>query len=132
MDCVPIIKKALQDGKRVAVPRIDKDGMEFYEIKDLAECVEGTFHIFEPTTNRLVKPEGTEKTFIVVPGLAYDYMKNRMGYGKGYYDRYFQKYGEEKFERIAIAYDLQIVKEIPCEPTDVKVDQIITEYKIYS
>jgi len=131
VDCVPIIEKALQDGKRVAVPRVDKDGMEFFEIKTLDECKEGTFHILEPITNRKVVPEEGKKTLILVPGLAYDYNKNRMGYGKGYYDRYFHKYGESRFERIAIAYDLQLVKEIPSEPLDVKVDKIITEYKIY-
>ncbi len=132
VDCVPIIEQALIDGKRVAVPKVDKNGMEFYEITTLNECEEGTFHILEPVTKRLVRPESNKKTFILVPGLAYDYKKNRMGYGKGYYDRYFHKYGADQFERVAIAYDLQIVKEIPTEPTDVGVDMIITEYKVYS
>ena len=131
VDCIPIIEQAFLDGKRVAVPKVDKDGMEFYEINSLNECKEGTFHILEPITNRLVKPVINHKTLILVPGLAYDYKKNRMGYGKGYYDRYFHKYGASNFERVAIAYDLQIVKEIPSEPTDVRVDTIITEYKTY-
>lgn len=131
VDCLPIIEQAFQDGKRVAVPKVDKDGMEFYEINTLDECEEGTFHILEPVTNRLVRPEKNKKTLILVPGLAYDYKKNRMGYGKGYYDRYFHKYGERNFERVAIAYDLQVVKEVPSEPTDVRVDTIITEYKTY-
>ena len=131
VDCIPIIQQAFNDGKKVAVPKvIDKD-MEFYEISSLDECVEGTFHILEPISSHKVVPEQGKKTLILVPGLAYDYEKNRMGYGKGYYDRYFHKYGEENFERIAIAYDLQIVKEIPSEPLDVRVDKIITEYKIY-
>lgn len=131
VDCVPIIEKAFSDGKRVAVPKVDKDGMEFYEILALDECEKGTFRILEPKTKRLVRPEENSKTLILVPGLAYDHKKNRMGYGKGYYDRYFHKYGETKFERIAIAYDLQVVKEVPSEPTDVRVDTIITEYKTY-
>lgn len=131
VDCIPIIKRAFLDGKRVAVPRIDDDVMEFYEIKSLEECSEGTFHILEPVTNRKAVPVKDEKTLILVPGLAYDYEMNRMGYGKGYYDRYFHQYGEENFERVAIAYDLQVVKEIPSEPLDVRVDKIITEYKIY-
>lgn len=131
VDCVPIIEQAFIDGKRVAVPKIDPDGMEFYEIHNLAECSEGTFQILEPNTERHVTPENGKKTLILVPGLAYDYKKNRMGYGKGYYDRYFHKYGEANFERVAIAYDLQVVKEVPCEPLDVKVNKIITEYKIY-
>ena len=131
VDCVPIIEKALCDGKRVAVPKVNQDDMEFYEINALDECILGTFGILEPASNRLVTPVYNEKTLILVPGLAYDHEKNRMGYGKGYYDRYFHKYGEDKFERIAIAYDLQVVKEIPCEPFDVKVDKIITEYKTY-
>lgn len=131
VDCVPIIQQAFKDGKRVAVPKVEKDGMEFYEIKSLEECLEGNFHILEPITNRKVQPEEGKKTLILVPGLAYDYEMNRMGYGKGYYDRYFHKYGESNFERIAIAYDLQIVKEIPSDPLDVRVEKIITEYKIY-
>lgn len=131
VDCIPIIEQAFRDGKKVAVPKIDSETMEFYEIHSLDECVEGSFHILEPITNRMVTPEDGKKTLILVPGLAYDYEMNRMGYGKGYYDRYFHKYGERNFERVAIAYDLQIVKEIPSEPLDVRVDKIITEYKIY-
>lgn len=131
VDCIPIINRAFQDGKRVAVPRIEKDMIEFYEINSLDECSEGTFQILEPVTNRKVVPVKEEKTLILVPGLGYDYEMNRMGYGRGYYDRYFHKYGEDNFERVAIAYDLQVVKEIPSEPLDVRVDKIITEYKIY-
>lgn len=131
VDCIPIIEQAMRDGKRVAVPKIIEDEMEFYEIFSLEECKEGAYHIMEPSTNRKVYPNRLQKPLIIVPGLAFDQHKNRMGYGKGYYDRYFHKYGADTFERVAIAFDLQIVKEVPCEPTDVRVDTIVTEYKIY-
>ena len=131
VDTLPIIKQAMLDGKRVAVPKVNGDEMDFYEITSLSDCEEGTFHIMEPVTNKLMEPAKHMTTLMLVPGLAFDANRNRMGYGKGYYDKYFEKYGKDRFIRAALAYDLQVIHEVPCNHLDVQMNYVITESRIY-
>ena len=64
----------------------------------------------------------------IVPGIAFDVHGNRLGFGAGYYDRYFETAGE--ITKIALAYDFQILNEIPREDNDISMDAIITEKRI--
>ena len=82
----------------------------------------GSFHIEEPTGDNVVNPEDIE--LIVVPAVAYDRKGNRLGRGKGFYDRLLQT---TKATKVGIGYEFQLVDEVPVEPHDVGVDIIITE-----
>lgn len=81
----------------------------------------GSFHIEEPTGSDLADISDIE--MIVVPAVAYDRNGNRVGRGKGYYDRLL---ATSKAVKVGVGYDFQIVDEIDAEPHDVKVDIIIT------
>ena len=64
-----------------------------------------------------------------MPGTAFDENRNRIGYGKGYYDKFLEKY--PAYRTLALAFELQMVDAIPYDAFDVKPNQIITEEKIY-
>ena len=86
---------------------------------------QGAFHIWEPTDTTATDPARLE--WIVVPGVAFDWQMNRLGRGKGFYDRLLQ---QTRARKIGICYGLQLVDEIPAEPHDIKMDLIITENDI--
>jgi 5-formyltetrahydrofolate cyclo-ligase len=70
-----------------------------------------------------------EIDLVIVPGVAFDKKGNRMGMGKGYYDRYFEKY--DKSKKVALAYEEQILDSVPKDKYDKPVDVIITDKNIY-
>lgn len=80
----------------------------------------GDFNILEPQN----KPYEGGFDLIVVPGVAFDPQGNRMGRGKGYYDRFLVKY--PKVKKIGICFDFQLVESIPAEPHDIGMDEIIS------
>ena len=84
-DTINIIKHFLGK-KKVAVPRIDNGIMNFYYINSLDELMEGYFGILEPTTNN--KVTNFNNSICIVPGLCFDKENYRLGYGKGYYDKF--------------------------------------------
>lgn len=127
-----VITKELLEGsfrhKNVAVPKIVGSQMIFYYIKSYDDLEEGIKGILEPTTTRVAEPGPSD--LFVVPGLAFDSNKNRIGYGKGYYDKYFEKHKAIGFYKTAITFDFQIVPNIPTDDFDVKLDKIITEARV--
>lgn len=125
-----IIKHALKEGKEVYVPKIIKGNMIFIRIMSLSDLEPGFFGILEPKKEEEIIPGS--KNLVIVPGLAFDKAGRRIGYGKGFYDRYFQTYGSDKFIKIALTYDFQVVEELEEFPDDVKMDMILTEQGAYS
>jgi phosphoribosylglycinamide formyltransferase-1 len=121
-----IIMSALSLGKRLALPRTDKEArtLELYEIKSISELEKGAFGIPEPKpiAERRVQPEQIE--LAVVPGISFDSRGHRLGYGMGYYDSLLKKVPGSK---IGLAYDFQLVDRVPEEPHDIAVDVIVTE-----
>ncbi|WP_313129001.1 5-formyltetrahydrofolate cyclo-ligase [Anaerocolumna sp.] len=121
-----IILTALEQSKKVAVPKIVDQEMKFFYIKSLGELEPGTLGILEPFSGEEAIPSGTEESLCIVPGLAFDRHRNRIGYGKGYYDKFFTKYTDKPIRKIALAFDFQIYENLPAEEYDKKVDRIIT------
>ena len=95
------------------------------------KLIRNAYGILEPSNDELfIDPNDLD--LIVVPGVAFDKNKGRMGYGAGYYDRYFNKINEKyyrKINKVALAYDFQIIDEVPMDKNDVPVDCIITTSK---
>lgn len=122
-----ILEFCLQQKKTVALPRVNGNSMDFYRIRDLSEVKEGCFHVMEPVTqDRIEAAQG----LVLVPGVAFDVFGNRIGYGKGYYDRYFIRY--PKLTRAGIAYDLQVTEEeIEHWDGDMQMQYLVTEHQIY-
>jgi len=98
-----------------------------YEGKD--SVLTGTYGILEPIHKQEKKTFGMD--VIVVPGIAFDIHLNRLGRGKGYYDRLLASLPEDVF-KIGICYDFQLLDEIPSTSFDVPMDMIITERRVIS
>ena len=121
-----IIEQAWKLGKKVAAPKVDGDEMEFYYIQSFMDLQEGFKGIPEP---RQIHPAKDEQVLVIMPGAAFDMKCNRIGYGKGYYDKYLRVHPNAK--TIAIAFELQMVESIPAETYDICPDILITEEETY-
>ena len=120
---------ALLTGKRVFYPRCTADNdLELVEISSATELGLGRFGILEPTGDRRLSRQGHEQLVVFVPGVAFDVRGNRLGRGKGWYDRLIEKLGRATF--VALAYDFQIVDAVPAEDWDQRVHYLITERRI--
>lgn len=122
VDTISFIQEALKT-HRVCVPKVIGDEMEFYYIHSLDDLQVGTFHVLEPTTHEKVFPQDID--VIIVPMLAFDCHFHRVGYGKGYYDKYFAK--EFQGYKLGIAFSFQKVDKIDINPYDLPLDDIICE-----
>ncbi len=125
VDLRPLIEKLLYHGKTVLLPKTTEDTIIPIQITSLNDLKKGKFSIPEPEG----KPFPKEKIQVVfIPGVAFDKNGNRIGYGKGYYDRFLQDINPLK---IGVAYDFQVLDHIPAEKHDQRVDYIITPTKIH-
>ncbi len=107
--------------KKFFLPRVNGVNLDILPY-DRTTLRLGAFHIEEPQGDETTDIHDIE--LIIVPGVAYDRQGNRVGRGKGYYDRLLST---SKATKIGMAYDFQVVDEIDAEPHDVKVDFIITD-----
>lgn len=115
------------EGGRIAFPRTFGENMEFYPVTSFSDFSEGNFHIMEPMGEvPLTEPE----PLVVVPGVGFDRQGNRMGYGKGFYDRYFARF--PSCRKMGAAFETQIIEEIPAESHDIFMDAIVTEKGIWN
>lgn len=121
-----IIELAWMLEKKVAVPKVLGEEMEFYYIQSFEDLEEGYKGIYEPKQTDLAHDKNM---LVIMPGAAFDRCCNRIGYGKGYYDKYLQIHPYHK--TIALAFELQMVDVIPTEVYDVCPDIILTEEKTY-
>lgn len=123
-----LINEGLRQQKKVYLPRVLQDGMEFYRIQSPEELKEGYRGILEPPISGdayRYEEEIAEKSLMIMPGVAFDPYKNRIGYGKGYYDRYLAEKEVLQLRTIAVGFACQQVDEIPAELTDIKPYQVI-------
>lgn len=125
-----LIEKAWELGKKVYVPRVAGKEMEFYQIHSFEDLEKGAYGILEPKKECPVYEAGEgQTTLAILPGSVFDKKKNRVGYGGGFYDRYFEK--RKDICRIAAAYEMQIVEEIETEEFDLPADYVTTEERFW-
>jgi 5-formyltetrahydrofolate cyclo-ligase len=122
IDTRKFISRCFAAGKRVAVPKTEVHGIEFYEIFGFGDVAEGKFGILEPV-NSCVPVQINKDTLCVVPALACNEHGERIGYGKGYYDRYLNS---ASVRSAALCYAENVIS-FAAEPHDEAVDLIITE-----
>lgn len=125
-DTTDIVLNSLARNKTVALPVCtDKNGnMDFYKINSFSDLIEGTYGILEPDTNICEKIEPNNKTLLTVPAVVFDKKGYRIGYGKGYYDRYLKKFNGIS---VGLCYNRCIIDEVPADKFDEKVDFIVCE-----
>lgn len=128
VDTHPMIDRALRSGMRVALPSVDagKKELRFYEIKDLKrDTAKGTLGILEPKPSLpAVEPSALE--CVIVPGLAFDGMGARLGRGAGFYDKFLARLSPGT-AKIGVAFAFQMVKNIPMEQHDQRLDVVLTD-----
>lgn len=129
----PVIEWAWRQGIRVVVPRVDRaaGSMSLHEICSYSQLVPGAWGIAEPASELDVFYSIGDISAVVVPGLAFDRTGGRLGYGQGFYDRFVQRYDAAGMRRpglIGVGFDMQIVDELPMEPHDLRVAQVLTEF----
>lgn len=127
VDTFDMIRRALEGGKRVALPRVEGRLLGLYEIKNLAELVPGYMKIPEPS----VLTEDRKMTIndvdaVVIPGAAFDQTGNRIGYGGGFYDRLLSEL-QRPVPLIAPTYEEQVIDLVPADAYDKKVTIILTD-----
>ncbi|MFA7560390.1 MAG: 5-formyltetrahydrofolate cyclo-ligase [Sphaerochaeta sp.] len=121
VDITPLLEAALQT-KRLALPRSNGDDtLTFYEVTDLHTLIQGRFGIREPLGSTEVFPD--EHALIIVPALAYSTTRQRLGRGRGYYDRYLGRYSDVL--SIGVCRSYQLVEELPTGKYDRTVDHLL-------
>ncbi len=115
--------RQLLNGKEkiIIVPFVEQNRMGICQINDFSDLEMGKFNILEPK-----RKLGFEEpiSLIIIPSIAFDEQGNRLGRGKGYYDRFLK---DNLALKIALAFEEQIVDEVPTEGHDIKMDFIITD-----
>jgi 5-formyltetrahydrofolate cyclo-ligase len=115
-----IIEQARALGKKVALPSVEGESLAFYELSSSRYLVKGRFGIMEPLPYGPVD----KVDLLVIPGIAFDRKGYRLGYGKGYYDKFLSR---KKVFSIGLAYFFQLLDSLPPGRHDKKLDAIATD-----
>ena len=124
VDTRKIIAWCFEHNKKVYVPKVLKEGMIFVQIVSLDECTLNRMGILESISSQA--SDGIQ--LMIVPMLAFNERKHRLGYGKAYYDRYLQSHPCMK---VGICYDANLEPLLIESSTDVKLDKILTEKRVF-
>ncbi len=130
IDTTVIHHAAMAAHKCLAYPRVEQEQLRFFRVKSLAELVVGRFGILEPPPGSLeISP--VELELLLVPGVAFDRRGFRLGYGRGFYDRFL---AGSCFTgtKVGFAYDFQLLDCLPVERHDQPVDLLVTDLVVYS
>ena len=133
VDCNNIMLTAWEERKNVFLPRMEGDEMEFYLVKQGEALIKNSLGIEEPDPTFPILPQVMPKgsrILMIMPGLAYDRARHRLGYGGGYYDRYLSGFGSEyRITTVAPTYSILILQdgELPFEETDIRPQLVIDE-----
>ena len=125
VDTRKLIEHSLKREKIVLLPKVINNEMKFIKIDKNTKYIKSNFGVMEPFNYSIYKQK---MDLIIVPLVAFDENCNRIGYGKGHYDRYLEN---KNTKSIGIAYEEQKCDHIPVEKHDKKIDQIITDKKVY-
>ncbi len=124
-----LIKESLKS-KRVIVPKCETQTQQLvcsqlYRFQDLSV---GSYSILEPSDEAVSAVAVEDIEMILVPGVGFDRRGNRLGHGKGYYDRLFHL--ATNAVRVGLAFDFQLIENIPVEPHDVIMHYIVSESEL--
>ena len=134
LDPASLLAEARAQGKRVGLPRViesddpaEPPALALHEVASEAELVEGAFGILEPAASAPLLA-AADVSVVLVPGLAFDVDGHRIGYGRAFYDRLLPSMPQAF--RIGIAYDFQLVPELPREPHDIAMQCVVSDKKV--
>lgn len=132
VETTALAEETLTRGKQLVLPRCAPQGILIPAlIRDLDQDIEpGTWGIREPRLQGLREADPWAIDLVIVPGAAFDGQGNRLGYGGGYYDRFFGRLRPEVL-RVAIAFATQVLPEVPVDPHDQKMSILVTEEGVH-
>ena len=116
-----VMLNILEQGKNLLLPKVVNNNLEFYIVPNLEKLEKGSFEIMEPKDN---SQKAKKIDCVLIPTVGVSKLGVRLGYGYGYYDRFLSLTDTVK---ISLTYSKQIVKSIPSDLHDIKMDWIITE-----
>jgi 5-formyltetrahydrofolate cyclo-ligase len=130
VDTHSLIRDALKRGVKTLVPVTDFDNnhLSVSELKDMAELAPARYGLLEPRPDAVRPTDPGEADVIIVPGVAFDKKRRRIGFGGGYYDRLLVN---SRVPSIALAYEGQLVDHVPADTHDIPVSILITEQRTY-
>jgi 5-formyltetrahydrofolate cyclo-ligase len=127
VDVLPLLQALRDRGVRVGLPRVDGDALVLHEIGDLdRDLARGVYGIREPRAD-LPHVDPAAIDVVLTPGRAFDTAGNRLGRGGGYYDRFL---ATTPARRIALAYEEQILPDVPAGPDDLPVHLVVTPQRL--
>lgn len=121
-----INKSFLENRKKVLIPKISEDKSEIYPVVFSDEMSLNSFGIYESDERYC----GDDIDIVIVPGIAFNLRGYRVGFGKGYYDRFLSDRKEKNILKISLAYDFQIDDRFIEESHDIPIDILITDKRI--
>ncbi|MGL5260110.1 MAG: 5-formyltetrahydrofolate cyclo-ligase [Lachnospiraceae bacterium] len=126
-----LITKGIREQKEIYVPKvIAPQKMEFFKLITLEEASKGYKGILEPSAteeNKFIYNVEQMSTLMLLPGVGFDLLGNRLGYGLGFYDRFLEK--KEQMIKIGICFELQVVNQLPYNEFDIQMNYICNEKK---
>ncbi len=129
-----MIRMCIEDGKRTVLPyivRTGAGGREMYasQVASLTELWPGTYGIYEPKEAVRIPVSPSSLDMVIVPGVAFDEKRNRLGYGAGFYDCFLAR-TRRGCCKVALAFEVQIFSNIPKGAHDIRMDMVVTEDRI--
>ncbi len=133
-DTQHFLPAAWSAGKQVVVPFMAEGAIHLFRLQAMEELAAGHFHVLEPRAElralagRQVDPAAID--LAVIPGVAFDRRGGRIGHGKGYYDLFLKRIRHDT-PRVALAFECQMLDEVPMLPHDVRMDKVVTDQGVY-
>ena len=128
VDTRPVLAKLLAMGKNIFLPALDraKGEIRIFRVTNLRrDLMPGNYGILEPRPARCAAGRPSGLDLILVPGVGFDKKGGRLGHGKGYFDKFLRK--AKRAEKIGLAFREQLLKKVPLEKHDQRVDRVITD-----
>lgn len=122
VDTKVLINKLWKLNKNIYVPKVEGRIINFYKINSFDNLVIGPFGVLEPIINTIYKDDNN--SCCIIPGLLFDKNNNRLGYGKGYYDKFLEN---RNIYKIGICFSKFLVDNLITDKYDIKMDEVITE-----
>ena len=136
-----LIERVLADRKLVFAPKVEENDMNFYRITGMKCLKEGYRGILEPSGDEIFSEKiscgkiscgNSKNTLMIMPGVVFDEKRHRIGYGKGFYDRYLMRMEELgiTIHTLALCFECQVLQNIPYGIHDRKPDFVLTEKRL--
>lgn len=122
----PMLEDCWKSGKKTGVPCVLPDTFELFhsQLKSFDDLRSGSLGVLEPSPENRISMTPESFDLVIIPGVAFDRQGGRLGYGKGYYDRFLD---QTNAFRLALAFDFQVLENVPTEKHDVPMNGILTE-----